>query len=116
MEKIGTSTPVNKCAALVTGKGYQYIPDKKIQTSDSDTPIPTRDATDTEKKNPVFQDLTGCLWVVRCQCGTYSKRRKKAILNPENVQDRCEQCRHLAFLRRTDVYLRTGKNPDIRNF
>ena len=132
MNKIGASDPVNKTAALVVSRGYQYEPDKKVKTHDSDHPLPIRRVTRLERRYHAFLDLTGRnfgrftviglsqdhagSWVVRCQCGRYTTRKKKAILNPENTQDRCEYCRHLAFLRRRETYRRTGKDRDIREF
>lgn len=41
---------------------------------------------------------------------------KKAVLNPENAQDRCEHCRHLAFLKREEIWRRDGRDVDVREF
>lgn len=118
--------PINRTAALVVSKGTHFHPNKKVQTADQKTPIRTR-------KVPLnIENLTGRRrgrftvlglaegmkgrWVVRCDCGTYSLRRSKAINNPENDQDRCEECRHLAFLKREHNYRTTGRDADIRDY
>lgn len=132
MKDLHARKPVNKTAATVTSRGVHYDPDKIVQTNDSDLPIATRPFTKEELKQKSFVDLTGRRvgrfsvigaardfkgrWVVRCDCGTYSTRRAKSIKNPENVQDRCEHCRHLAFLKRNELWRRTGKHYDIRDF
>lgn len=124
--------PVNKTAATVISTGTHFIPQKKIQTNDSDLPLAIRPLTKSELWHKDFRDLTGRRvgrftvlgasldfpkhWVVRCACGRYSTRRSRAIKNPENTQDRCEHCRHLAALQCREVYRRTGKHADIRDF
>lgn len=124
--------PINRVAKWVTGKGEQFQPNKMIQTNDSQDVISTRPFNKTELGTSTFIDLTGRTvgrftvlgiardfpgqWVVRCICGVYSTRRAKSIKNPENTQDRCEHCRHLAYLKRNEVWRRTGSHPDIRTF
>lgn len=131
MKDLHARKPVNKTAAIVTSCGVHYEPNKIVQTNDSDLPIATRPFTKAELKQQCFVDLTGFRvgrlsvigaardfkgrWVVRCDCGKYSTRRAKSIKNPENVQDRCEHCRHLAFLKRNELWRRTGKHYDIRD-
>ncbi|MCC4240338.1 hypothetical protein [Thalassospira povalilytica] len=125
-DRIYSSTPIDRVAVRVAGKGYEYRPDKKIQTADQPTPIPTRKVPES------IPDITGLTrgrltviglardtkkrWVVRCNCGTYSLRTAKAMKNEENVQDRCEHCRHLAHLKRSDHYRSTGRDRDIREY
>ena len=132
MKNIYARTPINKTAAIVIGRGFYYEPNKIVLTNDSDMPIATRPFTKVELRNKSFIDLTGVRvgrfivigvskdfkggWVVRCDCGMYSTRKAKAIKNPENVQDRCEHCRHLAFLKRNSLCRRTGRDCDIRDF
>ena len=53
-------------------------------------------------------------WVCRCLCGTYVMRKAKAITNPENWGDRCSECQHLAYLKREELWRRTGRDVDIR--
>jgi hypothetical protein len=102
---------VNKTAALVTSKGFEYEPAKRIVQVHSSDPLPMKPPA----RNEV--DLTGltfgrftvmgkytvkskqAMWVVRCLCGRYETRSSKAIRNPENHADRCDECRHLRHLR-----------------
>jgi hypothetical protein len=125
-------TPVNKTAATVISTGTHFIPNKKQNNNDSELPLAIKRLNDSDLAQKDFQDLTGRTvgrftvqglsldsprhWVVRCVCGRYSTRRAKAIKNPANSQDRCEHCRHLASLQRSEIYRRTGKNADIRDF
>lgn len=123
IDDIVTKAPVNKTAALVVGKGVHYEPNKKVTTADSGTPLPI----DKRKKCDCvglrrgrltvvgYSTVNGRL-VVRCDCGTYTLRKAKAMKNEANEQDRCEHCRHLAFLKRAEHYRRTGKDADIRDF
>lgn len=132
MDDMHARTPVNKTAALVIGSGVHFEPNKRIQNNDSDTPLRLAPITNDLFSCPGFADLTGMKvgrfvvlgksadfkgsWVVRCACGKYSTRRSKAIKNLENTQDRCEHCRHLAYLKREEFRHRTGKDADIRDF
>ena len=132
MGDIYAMVPINKMAAVVTGAGEHFTPCKLVLTNDSDTPIATRRFTRAEVRADGFLDLTGRRvgrftvlgisrnfsrqWVVRCDCGRYSTRTAKAVKNPENTQDRCEHCRHLAFLRRDEYKRNTGRDKDIRAF
>jgi len=124
--------PVDRVAAQVTARGFHYEPAKHVQTRDSDTPLAIREIQSVERNASGFINLAGMTfgrfvvlgisadyarhWVVRCSCGRYSTRTAKAIKNPENTQDRCEHCRHLAFLKREEAFRRTGRNQNIRNF
>ena len=127
----GNSTPANKTAALIMSKGFNYKPNKKVQTIESINPLPTRPLNFKELKNKAFIDCTGMKvgrltvigfyllgkgWVCRCDCGVKCVRKQKAILNKNNTQERCEECRHLAFLKRNEIWRRTGKNVDINDF
>ena len=114
--------PVDRVAARVTRGGINYTPNKKILTDDSDLPLPTI-------PNPSsVHDLSGHKfgrfvvtgwfagggkWVVKCNCGIYTTRKTKAVTNPNNKQDRCERCRHLAFLRREEHWRIHGKDINI---
>lgn len=124
--------PIDRVAARVLIKTETYHPDKKIRNVDRPYPLETRKPTRSEINAPGFIDLSGhrfgrfivvgisvdakASWVVRCQCGRYSLRKSKAIKNPENTQDRCEHCRHLAFLKREEKWRRTGIDQDVRDF
>ena len=118
--------PVNKMAARVLNKGVTFTPEKKIQTQDQPTPLAmkpipkgVKDLTGNRRGRLTvigFFDSPKIIWVVRCDCGMYTARRNKAILNKNNEQDRCEECRHLAHLKRTEVYRTTGKDQFIGDF
>lgn len=126
--------PMNKTAALVVSKGFEYTPDlKKSDQVESKLPLETKPITDSEKGSSEFEDLTGFKigrftvmgrnavgrgrgWVVRCNCGNYAIRTKKSIQNEKNYGDRCQECRHLAQLKRKDHYRRTGKESCSNDF
>ncbi len=55
-------------------------------------------------------------WQCKCTCGNYNSRSLKAISNPKNNKDACEECRELAYLRRTRDFIETGKNKDVKNY
>ena len=125
------SAPVNKQAAWVTSKGFQYSPNKMVQARESKFPMPIRDIKKSELNNADFVDLRGFRrgrlvvvgllkdsknWVARCDCGTYVVRKARSIKNEKNNQDRCEECRHLAFLKQEEAWRRTGKDQDIGDF
>lgn len=126
MKDIAGRRPINKTAALVVSKGFEYSPAKVVLTRDQGSPIKTRalplDAEAlTGKRFGRFTVIglakdTNSRWVVRCDCGTYTLRTAKAVKNKENTQDRCEHCRHLAHLKRGDYNRRTGKDINIREF
>ena len=109
--------PVDGNAASVFKGGAAFVPNKKIQTADSPYPIQTvnvpSDTTNLTGRRfgrmvvvglSPFNKKSGATWVVRCACGTYTRRTAKAIKNPKNDQDACEECRHLMYLRRHDLY------------
>lgn len=123
--------PINKNAARVTKGGEHFEPRKKIKTLHTSAPPPMERGI-PKHVGPTFQNLTGWkrgrltvigllkdslkVWVCRCDCGRYTARRAKAIKNENNTQDRCDECRHLAFLKREEVWRRTGRDQDIREF
>jgi hypothetical protein len=118
--------PINKTAALVLSSGVNYVSPKVIQNADRQTPIETRPLPKgvINLTGLVVGRLTviglskeskGC-WVVRCACGIFTLRRAKALKNARNHWDRCEECRHLAYLKRTEHWRRTGKNKPICDF
>ena len=126
MDKIFTSVPVNETAARVVAKGVNWEPQKKIQVVEQDTPLPIKNPP------PNIENVTGVRfgrfvvigysknaggkWVCRCDCGRYALRRTRAVKNADNSQDRCELCRHLAYVKRADAWLRTGVDQDIRSY
>lgn len=125
--------PINKTAALVMSRGFQYSPDKKISCFHSDTCPQLEDIRAPEfANNKSFNDLSGIKlgelkvigkaagrkgWVVRCNCGMYEIRRAKAIQNKENWGDRCCLCLHLAYLKRKGDFNAYGENRrDLRSY
>ena len=131
MNDLHARAPVNRTAAAVVGKGINFVPSIHAPRNDSPAPIPTRAPTAGERKASGFVNLAGVRfgrmtvigmardskgWVVRCSCGTYTTRLSKSIKNPNNVQDRCNECRHLAFLKREEHWRRTGRDKDINEF
>ena len=115
MDKIASSIPQDKTAAMVTGKGTHFDP--KIKPSSyttTDIKPPTWKGTHGTKL-----DLKGIRcgrfvviglsserpsrWVVRCDCGNYEFRTAKAIRNPANAQDRCQPCRKLQHIQERDA-------------
>lgn len=119
MEEIAKRSPIDKTAAMVVSRGVSYESGKVIQTKESIAPFPMK------KTPPGTTCLIGVRrcrlvvlgmaaghkgkWVCRCDCGVYVLRNSKALRNEAN-QDRCEECRHLAHLKRQEEFMRTGKN------
>jgi hypothetical protein len=138
-DKLLTSRPVNRAAARVLGGGVHYEPDKEIVQRHWTAPPPLKTIPPAARIDPKFVDLTGvsfgrfrvigylgvlseakkakALWLVRCACGDYESRSAKSVQNPENHGDRCEKCRHLAFLKRREQFLRnpTAPQADVRD-
>lgn len=44
------------------------------------------------KRERAIHRNRGHLWLVRCACGRYEARRRKAIVNPDNTTDMCCSC------------------------
>lgn len=118
-DKIGASVPVNSQAAKSIGRGFEYTSPKKVLTQEWDSPptmfsrIPKGEFDLTGHKFGRFtvigklmwekRSVDKALWVCRCACGKYAARTSKAARNPANAEiDRCEQCRHVAYLKRED--------------
>lgn len=127
-DRILTSQPVNKQAAMVAGgqgtiwqsnfRGNPHA--RKWDAPPPCVPIPAGRLTET------FEDLTGlkigrmtiigylgklnpkkkALWLARCVCGTYESRGAKAIKNAMPNADLCEDCRYLERVKRGDSDLR----------
>jgi len=104
---------VDGIAARVVSQGFKYIPEKKIQTADSEFPLlinerprlPKGTKSLSGKKFGSFIVIGMSLevrgrWVCRCNCGIYTLRTRRAVENLKNNDDRCEICRHKQFLKK----------------
>lgn len=126
-DRILTSTPLNKTAAVVArGKGVHWTPELKGGHAHYDAPKPVLPFPDPAKDltgttlgrlkvigyvgtTPGSGGNSGPRWLVRCQCGRYEERRTKAIKNPANWVDRCQECHALVKIRSREYFHRTGK-------
>lgn len=130
-DKISTSAPVDKSAAMSMSRGFEYEPQKRIACLHWDYPPETRHPNKQEINNPSFTNYKGAkygrftvlgilsgkkagrnglAWVVRCSCGDYETRTPKAIRNASH-EDRCSNCQHVAFLRRRASHPINGGAP-----
>lgn len=55
---------------------------------------------------------SGTRWLVRCTCGSYEPRRTRSLLNPQNTDDKCCECRRLDTLKKRDQFMRTKRGQD----
>lgn len=120
----GVRSPIDRVAARVAGKGVEFKSRKIVLTADQPTPIEVRplSAVPTEHRDLVGRQFgtmkvlglsfVPSRWVVRCICGVYTLRTARAIRNPDNASDCCEQCRHLLYLKRNEYWRRTGKEVE----
>jgi hypothetical protein len=120
MDRIFSSRPVNKAAALVTGKGVHYTAPEKCYggTVWQDTPIKTEPLH--KSVWDANANLTGrqicrlrvigykgsgkksAKWVVRCVCGHYGIQTGAYLRTPTaQVRAMCPACDHLEYLRGT---------------
>lgn len=122
--------PVDRVAVRILSRGEQYRSPKKITQAHQALPFPLGKMP--RKPDSGFVNLTGnrrgrltvigilkdslSKWICRCDCGNHVLRKAKSIKNEKNQQDRCEDCRHLAYLKRKEHYRRTGNDVDITNF
>ncbi len=120
MDRIFSSRPVNKAAALVTGKGVHYTTPEKAygRAVWQDTPIKTEplhksvwDAGSNLTGRQICRlrvvgykgsSKRGAQWVVRCVCGSYGTQNG-AYLRTETAQRRamCPACDYHEYLRGT---------------
>lgn len=126
------SAPLNKQAASVTGRGVHYEPivnyagHKHWDAPPPMKPVPN-DPSCINFIGRKFGRLTvvgladtkrgsgspGASWVVRCVCGDYEHRSKKAITNPNNSDDKCCHCRD--WSKKEKAYKRLGSR-DLSTF
>lgn len=125
-DRIATSAPLNKTAAVVAGKsGIHWTPKKKILQPRYDSPQPTfpvpKDMPDVNGRSFGRFKVIGYLgrdgkWLVRCGCSIYEERTTKSVINPKNTVDCCQECQHLLQIKRNQHWLRTGKNLPLEDF
>jgi hypothetical protein len=126
--KIVTSRPVDGTAARVVAQGPKgYDSGKKILQALSPTPFAT---IPLPANAPSLVDLTGWRrgkltvigfhgkkrWVCRCVCGYYTLRSARALKNEHNIQDMCDRCRQVTYLRYRSYFEQTGQNKPITEF
>jgi hypothetical protein len=116
-ERIFTSAPLNKTAALVTGKGVHFDDTAKLKRNPGhrhfEAPPVCVDPKDYPQA-PEFQDLRGRkigrmkvvgylgtlgyskwakgAWLVRCVCGDYETRKAKTIKTSNDPNHSCDRC------------------------
>lgn len=127
-----TRAPVNaQSAKSLSGGGLSW--EAKLSRSGVFFEVcpPLREIGSVLFNNPAFQDLTGrragrftvqglaadnqaggARWAVRCDCGGYSVRRTKSLLqtNPRDLS--CPKCDYVAHLRREDRARQIGRWED----
>ena len=125
---LGCLNPIDKKAKIVSegvGESYDFREEKIVQTADSEMEIEFVTKPDLhhvkgrEELRSIINKLVGvkfgsftvlglaryiakkskAKWVVRCNCGMYTLRTAKAIMNEKNNADCCERCRHIAYIR-----------------
>jgi len=123
-DAIITASPINKDAAVSRdGRGFSYEPDKKIACRHWENQPLLREPTGEDRDLIGFRwgrlialgylaEDPGKLWVVRCDCGRYETRRNKSLKRASPV-DCCQQCGHVAHLKRQSFRDRHGKWPPV---
>lgn len=125
-DRLATSAPLNKTSAVVTGKsGIHWTPKKTFLQPRYDSPQPLSPVPvgmpDLAGNQFCRFKVAGYLgrdgkWLVRCACSAYEERTAKAIRNPKNIVDCCQECQHLLQIKRNQHWLRTGKNLPLEDF
>lgn len=124
--KFATARPVNRQAAMtLSARGIHWKPKLKEVEHFAQHDAPPR-CMDPRSLSLESQAVIGTsfgrftvigalakensagkrLFVVRCQCGGYEERTRKAATNPANSDDSCRECRQLAYIKRRDRELR----------
>lgn len=116
-ETIGLSKPVNITAALISQEGEHYKIKKDPNKYSSKNPIEVIEFTgqpDANMKGLRFNKFfvvgyLGCRngtassrgsWLVKCDCGTYENRSRKALLKKhEDNTNQCASCDDISHLR-----------------
>jgi hypothetical protein len=127
LDRVITSDPIDRTAAMVTRKGVSYDPAKRITQRHWDCPpqmkpVPhgceNRIGTRFGRMEVVGyfcrSKKKGSIWVVRCACGKYETRTTKSIVNKNNDTDCCQICRHVLYLKRESRHAQTGEWAEWR--
>lgn len=114
-------SPVNRVAARVIKEGVAFDTSSHMGPRDQLEPYPLRPVQDIEKS---IRQIIGhrygritvlglsCVekrWAVKCNCGIYTLRTMRAILNPANCNDCCEQCYYVLGIRAKAQATKTKK-------
>lgn len=113
MKDIHARKPIDRSAARVTAIGEHYEPNvPRANAYDSDLPIaisprhPRADNLEGRRigrltvigyhgyKSNSKGEIIHHRWVVRCDCGTWTVRKARAIKNPKSAEDCCDKCSH----------------------
>lgn len=127
-DKLATSRPINKLAAMQLSSGTHWQPNVKLNPHGRrwETPPTTKRLNGRAK---TFVDLTGlvvgrftvvgCLgklnpkkkavWLVRCACGNNETRGARYLKTGGNPNDMCEHCRYLERVKKGE-----GNTPVLR--
>lgn len=114
---IATDRAVNETAAKVLQTGEHYESIKRINQVRSEVPLPIKQYEGLKEYDVTGKKIgrltvigyygtngRGALWVVRCSCGAYETRKYKAITNPNNSKDACQECLQIEYLKRHSAY------------
>lgn len=104
--------PINSTAARVVSKGVQYVPNKKLTFEIWDTPPPTipvpsfvKDLIGTRQNRMQIIGYLGKgnkdkqIMLARCDCGKHEKRIASTWRKMRAIDDCCQICRHVDFLK-----------------
>lgn len=129
MDEIASRRPVDRTAAAVTSEGPKWTgSSKKLDMHCQATPHPMRPVAPNQPNligtacgnltvvglaawkaaNDRWNGSARSRWVCRCACSWYVVRTSKAIKNPKNVDDCCDRCRQLQFLKRREAEIASG--------
>ena len=115
LDRIITSAPTSKTAALATGKGVHWEPDHTPSDSWQDLPLPLVPVAFLPpgmlKAGQTFGRITvvgyggrshHCArYVVRCTCGRYGYRIAKGLTKPKSRDGlMCDKCAYLEEMKR----------------
>lgn len=129
LNRAANSEPINKTAALVTKPGIHYDFICKKKGMHSKEPLAIGPITSCERRSIGFVNYTNYkygwftvigksattkkMWVVKCSCGNYEHRSVRAMTNPRNQNDKCEECCRLESLKQKNS--REALLTEIRN-